>query len=149
MTSSRPRSLLNKIMSFRNSVTRLAWPVIRYASSKNCTKYISTASCRASNADIWTLQLSKIIMKASIFIKLYSRKSIIGWFNFEWLRYVYFNYLLMSLLGDTMCINSLTRRANGALGMINFVAFLNNLISRSILFFLRLVLLPPTNTFVY
>ncbi|KYN41320.1 hypothetical protein ALC56_04471, partial [Trachymyrmex septentrionalis] len=50
MISLRPLSLRIKIISFRIRVTRLACNASNTASSKNCTRYISVASCRASRA---------------------------------------------------------------------------------------------------
>lgn len=66
MMSSRPLNLRIKIISFRIRVTRLAWYASNTESSKNCTTYISVASCRASRALACILVMSSLGNMSSI-----------------------------------------------------------------------------------
>ncbi|KYN21298.1 hypothetical protein ALC57_06223, partial [Trachymyrmex cornetzi] len=114
MISSRPLSLRIKIISFRIRVIRLACDASNIESSKNCTRYISVASCRAS--------------KAVAFCKLY-------------LRYI---YLVIVVLGNKSWIISLTTRAKTNLGIRKCVVLLKRLISCTTWLFHSLGLLTIT-----
>ncbi|KYQ60208.1 hypothetical protein ALC60_00615 [Trachymyrmex zeteki] len=107
MISLRPLSLRIKIISFRIRVTRFACNVSNTESSKNCTIYISVASCRASRAVAF---YGKFVV-----CKIY------------W----YYIYLVMFCLGNMSMIISLTKRAKGCLGMRKCVVLLRCLISCS------------------
>lgn len=66
MISSRPLSLRIRIISFRITVTRLACIASNTVSSKNCTMYISDASCKASRAVACILRISCLGNKSRI-----------------------------------------------------------------------------------